>query len=467
MSQHDYDVANGSGAAVRSDLNALAGAIASLNSATTAPSTTFAYMLWADTTTGILKQRNAANSAWVSLLTMSTGAPAFSATALSVLGRATNSAGVPADIVASNDGDVLRRSGTTLGFGTIAFSQLASKPTTIAGYGITDGGIFSGYRNKVINGDFPIWQRYTSVVMTGGGTFGPDRWLAGGSFTGGTSVTCSRQTHTLGQTAVPGNPKYFMRWDRTTTGSSSPGPMQKIEGVETFAGKTVTVTFYAKANTGSKSVSCEVTQSFGTGGSPSADVNSSAQSYVLTTSWAKYTYVVALASIAGKTLGSNGNDHLFALFSQAQASGNFQFDISHVSIVDGDATAEIDPFSPRHIGQELALCKRYFRKTFAPDTAPAQNVGSGTGEHTWKAVIAGANYSSMDWRFDEPMRTTPTITFYSPSSAAAQAYVASVGVCTNTGATMTPMGGLVFAQGHASTVANSQVGVHMTADAEL
>lgn len=65
MSQHDYDLANQSGAAFRGDLNNVLGAIASLNSGASAPTTTFAYMLWADTTTGLLKQRNAANSAWI------------------------------------------------------------------------------------------------------------------------------------------------------------------------------------------------------------------------------------------------------------------------------------------------------------------------------------------------------------------------------------------------------------------
>lgn len=73
MSQHDYDIANGSGAAVRADINSLNSAMASLNSGASAPSTTFAYMLWADTTTGLMKQRNAANSAWVTLWTIATG----------------------------------------------------------------------------------------------------------------------------------------------------------------------------------------------------------------------------------------------------------------------------------------------------------------------------------------------------------------------------------------------------------
>ena len=69
------DVANAGGSAVRADLNLALVALASLNSGATAPSTTFAYQLWADTTTGILKQRNGANSAWISLLTLATGMP--------------------------------------------------------------------------------------------------------------------------------------------------------------------------------------------------------------------------------------------------------------------------------------------------------------------------------------------------------------------------------------------------------
>src|SRR5262245_1497987 len=65
MSQHDMNIANGSGATVRSDLNNALGAIATLQSGASAPSTTFQYMLWADTTSATLKRRNAANSAWI------------------------------------------------------------------------------------------------------------------------------------------------------------------------------------------------------------------------------------------------------------------------------------------------------------------------------------------------------------------------------------------------------------------
>lgn len=67
MATHDYVIANGTGAAVRSDLNNALAAIVSQNSSASAPATMYAYMLWADTTAGIMKMRNGANSAWISL----------------------------------------------------------------------------------------------------------------------------------------------------------------------------------------------------------------------------------------------------------------------------------------------------------------------------------------------------------------------------------------------------------------
>jgi len=67
MATHDYVIANGTGAAVRSDLNNALAAIVSQNSSATAPTTTYAYMPWADTATGLYKIRNAANNNWITL----------------------------------------------------------------------------------------------------------------------------------------------------------------------------------------------------------------------------------------------------------------------------------------------------------------------------------------------------------------------------------------------------------------
>lgn len=69
MSTHDYTIDNAGGATVRADINNMAQAIVSNNSSPTAPAPTFAHMRWRDTTANALKQRNATNTAWLTLFT--------------------------------------------------------------------------------------------------------------------------------------------------------------------------------------------------------------------------------------------------------------------------------------------------------------------------------------------------------------------------------------------------------------
>lgn len=129
MAQHDYDISNQSGLAFRQDLNSALAAVVSLNSGATAPSTTYAYQFWADTTTGLLKQRNAANSAWVTIGTLgttnwglaTTASPSFTGTAtfagdvaLSGTGYLDIPAGTTAQRPASPNSGMIRFN-TTLG----------------------------------------------------------------------------------------------------------------------------------------------------------------------------------------------------------------------------------------------------------------------------------------------------------------------------------------------------------------
>ena len=67
MATHDYDIANQSGANFSTDLNNCLDAIVSNNSNASDPSTTFAYMWWVDTSNNVLKLRNSANNAWITL----------------------------------------------------------------------------------------------------------------------------------------------------------------------------------------------------------------------------------------------------------------------------------------------------------------------------------------------------------------------------------------------------------------
>lgn len=86
MSQHDYTIDNGDGATFRADINAVLAAILTANSGSTAPTTTAPFMFWADTANSVIKQRNAADTAWVTLWTLG-GQPLPVGTQLAFAGR--------------------------------------------------------------------------------------------------------------------------------------------------------------------------------------------------------------------------------------------------------------------------------------------------------------------------------------------------------------------------------------------
>lgn len=294
--------------------------------------------------------------------------------------------------------------------------------------GLLGVNILSGLRNPIINGNFDIWQRATTQSTTGYGS--DDRWGNGNS---GSTKVHSQQLHTLGQTAVPGNPTFFSRTVVTSVAGASNYCIknQNIEKVSTFSGRTVTLTFYAKADA-TKNIAIELTQGFGTGGSPSTLVASiGSQLIPLTTSWQKFTKLITVPSISSKVLGSNGDDALSLVFwfdagstwnsrtsTLGQQSGTF--DISRVSIVDGDATNEADPFSPRHIQQELALCQRYYEvQDWA--TGSIYSLGGATGASTciW--------YLSF-----QPKRVAPTVVVPGTIGPLTSTASAVTGTVTNT-----------------------------------
>jgi len=239
--------------------------------------------------------------------------------------------------------------------------------STIAVNNITDtgGSTLLGRRNAIINGNFDVWQRGTS--QTADGYLSVDRWRL---TINATTQSVTQQAFTLGQTDVPYNPKYYLR-DVVTTASTAGSYailQQNIEGVESFAGETVTLSFYAKADA-SKNIAVEFVQSFGSGGSPSTVVTGiSVTTVALTTSWAKYTVTADIPSITGKTLGTDGNDYLRVQIwleagsdfnartnSLGNQSGTFEF-----AQVQLEAGSVATPFERRSVGEELALCQRYY-----------------------------------------------------------------------------------------------------------
>ncbi len=134
---------------------------------------------------------------------------------------------------------------------------------------------FVAGKNKIINGDFGIWQRGTSFSANG---YTADRWSC--NFSGATG-TVSQQTFTPGTAPVAGYEGQFFLRLATTVADDNSRIEQKIENVRTFAGQTVTVSLWAKADS-ARTITLNPYQSFGSGGS--ADVSITGQTISVTTS---------------------------------------------------------------------------------------------------------------------------------------------------------------------------------------
>ena len=255
-------------------------------------------------------------------------------------------------------------------------------------------GQLAGLRNKIINGGFDIWQRGTSGFTSN--TFSADRWLA---VTNGTTTT-SRQTFTPGAAPVAGyEAAYYLRYDRTATGTYQ-YLEQRVEDVRTFAGQTVTLSFFAKANSAiTITPYCE--QYYGTGGSPSASTACTSSSTVtITTSWARYSVQVTVPSISGKTLGTNNDSSLIVRPIYIVDALAHTIDIWGVQLEIGSVAT---PFEQRPYGMELGLCQRYYQEVCSPGTSSQYFLSGGMMQSTTAAAVM--------YRAVVPFRANPTLTY--------------------------------------------------------
>jgi hypothetical protein len=277
---------------------------------------------------------------------------------------------------------------------------------------------YTGFRNAIINGNFDIWQRGTSFTSA---EYGADRWFHSRI---GSTHTVSRESFTLGQTDVPNQPAYFCR----TVVTSSAGAAnlayiaQGIESVRTFSGQSVTVSFYAKADA-ARPIAVELGQFFGAGGSASSSVNAlGVTKTTLSTSWQKITVTTAIPSISGKTLGTDNRDHLF-LNIWFDAGSNFNsrtdtlgqqsgtFDIAQVQVEAGSVAT---PLEVRPIGTELALCQRYFQKTYDLNTVAGTDLTSNPRGFVQGPINTSGSqaYAPLVYNLPVRMRAAPTLSYW-------------------------------------------------------
>ena len=240
---------------------------------------------------------------------------------------------------------------------------------------------FSAGKNAIINGNYDVFQRGTSVtVPTATETFLADRYVVACTYSAGTA-SLSRQTFTPGTAPVAGQEATFFQ--RLTAGTTNTyfDWTQKIENVRTFAGLSTTFSFYAKASA-STNVSIIVRQNFGSGGSANVDTSSA---ITLTTSWQRFTLNVNnLGSMSGKTIGTNSYLMFGMYLTGSLGSGvtidswGWQVEASSVATQFQTATGTLQG--------ELAACQRYYER-WTPEAGnfafAGFNNSTTSAYHTW------------------------------------------------------------------------------------
>jgi hypothetical protein len=209
--------------------------------------------------------------------------------------------------------------------------------------------------NAIINGAFDIWQRGTSTTFSGSSAWVSDRWLYQNGASG-YAGTFSKQIFTPGSEVISGVSNYA-RLNITTAGSGATYHQieNKIEDAGTFAGQTVTISFWAKADS-ARTLKTDFTRNYGSGGSSTDWSLIGTADHSLTTTWTKFTRTVAIPAITGKTIG--GGSFLSLIF-WFPLNATCTIDITGVQLEAGSVATPFKRNAPS-IQAELAACQRYY-----------------------------------------------------------------------------------------------------------
>jgi len=272
-------------------------------------------------------------------------------------------------------------------------------------------------RNVLLNGNFGLWRYATSQDNAVQGYGSADRWF---NVNSGSTRTVSRQAFALGQTAVPGNPEFYMRTAFTAGAGINDYVLnlQRVEGVETLSGGKVALSFWARSLLADLDFSVELRQMFGSGGSPTpARTSLYPKKFKLSQAFKKYTYVVSIPSVADCVLGTDLKDNLgLALWYDAGSAYGVQagglghqsgtIDIAQIQLEAGGVVTEFDLRPPQ---LELLLNERYLRFI----------------NHTFSGDISNGGTYYVRTVLQPPMRAAPEL--IGTHAAAASGFPAEVG----------------------------------------
>ena len=330
------------------------------------------------------------------------------------------------------------------------------------------------FRNKIINGSFQIAQRNTvsTVTPSAGVTTYPslDRWFI--AQTGATASLFLGQT--TPQTTGVFKAGYFGRTSGQTNVPNYIFMGQQIESFNVYdlRGKTATVSFNAFRGTNAPTnlivvarfgTSADESSSNGLGGSWTGYSSATASALSIGTTVASYTYNFSIPSNASEMMV------LFYYAPTGTAGANEWFALENLQLEAGSVAT---PFEVRPIGNELALCQRYYQKSFLTTQTP-QNATGGVAIGGAAAVLLNTNQTTKraPVYFPVLMRSSPLVVLYQTNgNGTAGQFGNAVNAADSTSYPATTVAATEKALSVQTTYTGTlavDFAIHWTADAEL
>jgi len=217
-------------------------------------------------------------------------------------------------------------------------------------------------RNAIINGAFDVWQRGASFANPLTGAYTADRWRLDHDRGAGASGTISKVANT--QVIGTFTPESVLQF-AGPGGAGAPTFQrlaQRIEDARTFSGQSVTLSYYVQAAAAITLPAIRVTQNFGSGGSPSAEVITTVATTISipTGDLIRNSVTFSMPSVTGKTFGTTANTSYVQVAFDFGNLNTFTVKLWGVQLEQRTAPTI---FERRHIQQELGLCQRYYFRT--------------------------------------------------------------------------------------------------------
>ena len=265
-------------------------------------------------------------------------------------------------------------------------------------------------QNPVLNSAMQVWQRGTSFSVAASSTaYTADRWQV--ATQANQASTISRQT--VSDTTNLPNIQYALRVQRNSgqTGTGGLGLGQSIESVNSipYAGKTVTLSFYARAGANYSPTGNGFFASVYTGTGTDQNVlvfyTGSTQAFStspsLTTTWTRYTATGTISSTATE-LGL-----YMSMTPTGTAGANDWYEITGVQLDVGSVALPYRPYAGTIQG-ELAACQRYYQRITADQAFGAYALNAAGSSTTniqadlllpvpMRAIVSSIDYLALSW----------------------------------------------------------------------